>query len=546
MGLKGEATIELVDVKTGKRETIAKHNIVTNAVPQILSNAFGWQTWTSYDSDYLAYEMFPILTKLFGGILLFEDNIEENTETIFAPNSKKLIGYASIAGVNDTKDPMRGSINKIESGAVNGGYKFVYDFATSQANGMIGCVCLTSYWGGVAGYGSVYEGGNYRSPLIHCNNYSEYDGDIIPLSTMLHYDDKADIITSAYVSAQNTITVTRLKAPIKNWNLLKLPTFNTLWLIETVEIETLTTEKFASSFDKNGVRYCNLCEASDGYIWGFEHDGGASQNTEGKAKVNWIKISVDDLSFEEGQMEIDAQLKDFGSIYLNGKKSGMISSSAVTEGNLFVFDQKNRLCKINLKNPTKIEFFGPVSGGNKGPFTTSDYPRSLLAVRCGRVVFNGGYFNGDTIVNTKELGNYTFSKYGMSLTTAPLDLAYCPNGVNIGPLFLSNIPYRYVIGNLSGSYYSNITALMLESPYLATINNIPSPVEKTADKTMKITYILTENVPTEDQQNDPATQILEPIDEPVQEQTPDEPQAQEPSLEENQIEKSEAVNTDIS
>lgn len=36
------------------------------------------------------------------------------------------------------------------------------------------------------------------------------------------------------------------------------------------------------------------------------------------------------------------------------------------------------------------------------------------------------------------------------------------------------------------------TSLTLDAPYLATINNLASPVEKTADKTMKITYILRE------------------------------------------------------
>ena len=34
--------------------------------------------------------------------------------------------------------------------------------------------------------------------------------------------------------------------------------------------------------------------------------------------------------------------------------------------------------------------------------------------------------------------------------------------------------------------------MLLDSPYLATINNLPAPVQKTADKTMKITYILRE------------------------------------------------------
>jgi len=34
--------------------------------------------------------------------------------------------------------------------------------------------------------------------------------------------------------------------------------------------------------------------------------------------------------------------------------------------------------------------------------------------------------------------------------------------------------------------------LYLYTPYLATINNLAEPVIKTADKTMKITYAITE------------------------------------------------------
>lgn len=45
--------------------------------------------------------------------------------------------------------------------------------------------------------------------------------------------------------------------------------------------------------------------------------------------------------------------------------------------------------------------------------------------------------------------------------------------------------YRY-------SDYVLYKELYLYTPYLATINNLGTPVIKTADKTMKITYTITE------------------------------------------------------
>lgn len=44
----------------------------------------------------------------------------------------------------------------------------------------------------------------------------------------------------------------------------------------------------------------------------------------------------------------------------------------------------------------------------------------------------------------------------------------------------------------SSSYYCVYKELYLFTPYLATINNLGTPVIKTADKTMKITYTITE------------------------------------------------------
>ena len=42
------------------------------------------------------------------------------------------------------------------------------------------------------------------------------------------------------------------------------------------------------------------------------------------------------------------------------------------------------------------------------------------------------------------------------------------------------------------SFSASYRNIYLLAPYLATINNLPSAVVKTADKTMKITYTLTE------------------------------------------------------
>ena len=159
MALKGTTRIELTNVKTGEVEVIVKHNLVTNAIPDLLQlNPDGYL----FDGSYkLSDNLLPICPNAIGGILLYGEPLEEDPAKYYAPESNPLIGYSS-NNVNESSDPMRGSMNLNESGILDGnkGYRFVFDFSTSQANGTIASLGLTSKYGGLSGYGSAL---NYES-----------------------------------------------------------------------------------------------------------------------------------------------------------------------------------------------------------------------------------------------------------------------------------------------------------------------------------------------------------------------------------------------
>ena len=78
---------------------------------------------------------------LFGGLLLFDETLDTDANNYFIPTAK-CTGYASqdaYAGL----DTCRGSFNASEGGVQpDGSYKFVWDFATSQANGTIKSLAL--------------------------------------------------------------------------------------------------------------------------------------------------------------------------------------------------------------------------------------------------------------------------------------------------------------------------------------------------------------------------------------------------------------------
>ena len=69
-------------------------------------------------------------------------------------------------------------------------------------------------------------------------------------------------------------------------------------------------------------------------------------------------------------------------------------------------------------------------------------------------------------------------------------LCACPKpGLTRGPYLFGIGSYAYAYSNYS---YYHFFDIYLMATYLATINNLETPIEKTEDKTMKITYILTE------------------------------------------------------
>ena len=90
-----------------------------------------------------------------GGILLFRDEITTNTAYMSAGNV--MTGNGAEGVLNSSNPPELGSYNELESSIGYGVTKkltMTYDWGQSQGNGKISSVCLTSKTGGFIGYGN--------------------------------------------------------------------------------------------------------------------------------------------------------------------------------------------------------------------------------------------------------------------------------------------------------------------------------------------------------------------------------------------------------
>lgn len=151
--MRGETTIQLFNAETGDLvyETRDK-NMVTNAVSKMLSLRNEWLYGVSTNILGNMTNVFPLHLRAFGGILLFDNAIEESANRILPPGTVKNLGYAG--GEYGGSNPRRGTYNANESGPITNGYRHVWDFGTSKANGTIRSVCLSSMSGGNSGWGS--------------------------------------------------------------------------------------------------------------------------------------------------------------------------------------------------------------------------------------------------------------------------------------------------------------------------------------------------------------------------------------------------------
>ena len=136
MALKGTATIELTNAD-GSKEIYKHDNMITNAVQDLCMSQRGeMATILKIVDNGDSYAQ-----ALFGGLLLFDETLDTDANNYFIPTAK-CTGYASqdaYAGL----DTCRGSFNASEGGVQpDGSYKFVWDFATSQANGTIKSLAL--------------------------------------------------------------------------------------------------------------------------------------------------------------------------------------------------------------------------------------------------------------------------------------------------------------------------------------------------------------------------------------------------------------------
>lgn len=465
MRLKGEMVIELTDENTGVVETIREENMVTNAVNHILGlNPMGvfYKASGQYDDQMMWNDtLIPICPNMIGGILLYPSALTENADNIFPSSAVLPVAYAS-NDVNATADTARGSMNLTESKALDNGYKFVWEFTPSQGNGTIAAVALTSALGGKTVFGNDINSSNGYLKIKETRLDSQTDDELALLYSAVEVDFENNVVYSIrYVDS--SVIVRKLRLPVFTVGLNDRLNDVTC---EVLEETTLHCSVF--SFTTGYTPYGDFLDGHDGYWYGFSN----SPNSSGDATMKWIKIKKSDMTFTEGTWTLtNAHLRAIGSFkidsYVNRSVRGVIRNGYLYLPNYDV----DGVYKINLSNVTDIMLI-PLG------FTSANRALSGSSTsQCMMTMINDFIIAYDYIITAND-------------TVIPL--AGAARFPYIGtPLF----QYKEFLTGWGGNYGTDCHTTWLLMPYLASINNLAQAIVKNADKTMKITYTLTEVEP---------------------------------------------------
>lgn len=537
MKLHGHTTIELTDVNSGKKRKYEDDNIVTNALQYLLARGgvFQWDPlyhlFSTNANGSITKEM--LVNTLTRGLMLFDGVIEENVETVKPPAGVNVVGCGS--GITYTGDnTMAGSYNYQESGETEDGWKHVWDFSTNQANGTIACACLTTQAGGKITegtwpYKNDYKQGSTQDAVINKEDRAfridpypyylkalkdeKWNTSLCRFS-VLHVDGKRnrvlrvsryEEINSYFFNSASGSDYTNFQQSIfykksMDIDIYRLPftsmsifDFNTSekghenMLEGTVTVEMPqglkdiitqakldTPKNYWAAFHSNDEDYIYITihvpTATGSYTYIDKQD-----------KLYVWKISVEDFSstyFEITNTTGERIRCDTG--FFGTWKKPVLAYENFT----FVIGESGKMYIINSRDSTDVS---QVLLPDETAFNISDtYAMNPLYFECGKLTFakaagaNDNVFICDTV--TKEV------RYKNTVLSILCEGSYDGSVVLSGRLHGT----YFMIANATNSN-SNSGYLMLgcDPELLVTINNLSSPVTKTASETMKVTYTLT-------------------------------------------------------
>lgn len=431
MKIKGKTIIELNDAKTGKLiQRTEDNNMLTNALTMFYKQG-GITNPSAFNQQTISQ---TALERLLGGVLLLDTAITEDANIVRVPKNVGMTANGAKGVLNSGNPTELGSWNESESGWQNdGSYKMVWDYTTSQGNGTVACVCLTSLYHGMQGEGN--KSLTYKANTTSIAAYNSATGQSVGSGTVIGIENnRCHVWTTTDFEATAEITDNVYSLPVDTVDLRDA--INEARLLDTYtvqvpsEISSLSGRwKFRRTFVKNGIAYIYL-------------------------------VHIQQYSFPNGSVYPNAYVVKYN--LANHSFAGVIEING---------DSEESYCNL-IGLSDKWAVLGHV-------MTDLDNPVNQLDITDDGNIIPSIYVTD--LINLEAVDSNVFWGKGCKLkddaillpTNSADVISSVINGVAVNDILLQ-----------CGNY------LMRDPRYIATINNLEAPVTKTADKTMKVTYVI--------------------------------------------------------
>ena len=476
MKIKGHSTIELRD-KSGRVERYEDDNMVTNAL-QLYLNDLGE---FNISPIYMTEVRENLIGSLLGGVLAFDSHIAENANNIICPSGVGMTANGAYGVVSNDSVTEMGSFNSAESGWTSDGkHKLVWDYTTTQGNGIINCLCLTSANHGYIGEGnatSMTAKATSRDDYALCGTPQGVGVDNMP-------SIRQRIVRGSW--ADSTLTL------IDYYNLIPTAEHTDEHMSATGKVKLKTYKVPLSKLDLRNSYPAYASGGGSEFIPVTE-----TEITLPVAFKNALNGGAPSWYAKQGQyyyMIAGFGLADYGQGYWGRFASG----------------QTWQVARINPDN-TISEFTVTNPAGEQFDFILQGLAFSEDTILIQRHTDNNidfiHYFEDITTNADITAVTTTFGQRMLGFSYPTEEVAYFAGmkadmGARAVYLINSNKPGYNMVSQILDD--NKLVSAMYESGYgiewfyvvkttnyLATINNLQEQVVKTAEKTMKITYVLT-------------------------------------------------------
>lgn len=510
--LKGHTKIELKNEKTGEIQVVEKDNMITNAIQDALIN----ESFSGSNKlTALAYTQYhKVAIDLFGGILLWEKQLTSEPSEYGLPEGNRCIGYTAYNISNSGINTKLGSYNMSESGLQNdGSYKHVFDFSTAQANGEISAISLTNCVMGKFGINETpdlieesqcYTSKNRNPTLYHPNDiYFNYaisipngPNKLLPVcikdeyvySLVLSNIYKYTGYTDKYIGNNGNKLVLGKTKLNKNKLHLTVNIDGSEALNDTEFIEIQMPDNFDISLFpaySGTLNYSQGILGLGSIILNENHLYLTLSNEKTTKTCQVININIDDLSCTVTKITAPFTIYFSYIMYVYNNYVGyvpyeLISGMCMKNKLLLMENSTYKAYWVDLNNPTVFNVL----------FTDSAYikagiPYNNLLLIQQRDEVRLLQFTADTI-------NIIYMQIKTSGLDSSLDTYNSIMSSDVAKV------YSFITSSDNKIFKINNTTNMsylteIQPPFfLTTKNNLDTPVTKTSEQSMKITYTLTE------------------------------------------------------